>query len=87
MAGSKSSLLLDSELLVRLNYLKLYPLLSVFHKEAFWDRCCSLYILINDLSAVIEHSEVLLYADYTVLYCFSKETHQLESKLNEDLIM
>ena len=37
----------NSELLVRMNYtyLKLYPLLSVFHKEASWVRCCSLYIL------------------------------------------
>ena len=40
---------------------------------------------INDLPAVIEHSEVSLYDDDTVLYCFSKESHQLESKLNEDL--
>ena len=67
-----------------MNYLKLYLLLSVFQKEASWDRCCSLYY-INDLPAVIEHSEVPLYADDTVLYCFSKEPHQLESKLNEDL--
>ena len=40
---------------------------------------------INDLPAVIEHSEVSLYDDDTVLYCFSKESHQLENKLNEDL--
>ena len=26
-----------------------------------------------------------LYADDTVLYCFSKDPHQLERKLNEDL--
>ena len=43
-------------------------------------------VYINDLPAVIEHFEVSLYADDTVLYCFSKESHQLESKLNyEDL--
>ena len=42
-------------------------------------------VYINDLPAVIEHSEVSLYADDTILYCFSKESHQLESKLNEDL--
>ena len=42
-------------------------------------------VYINDLPAVIEHSEVSLYADDTVLYCFSKEPRQLESKLNEDL--
>ena len=42
-------------------------------------------VYINDLPAVIEHSEVSLYADDTVLYCFSKGSHQLESKLNEDL--
>ena len=38
----------------------------------------------NDLPAVIEHYEVSLYADDTVLYCVSNEPHQLESKLNED---
>jgi len=37
---------------------------------------------INDLPAVIEHSEVSRYADDTVLYCFSIELHQLESNLN-----
>ena len=42
-------------------------------------------VYINELPAVIEHSEVSLYADDTVLYCFSKEPHQLESKLNADL--
>ena len=42
-------------------------------------------VYINDLPAVIEHFEVSLYADDTVLYCFSKGSHQLESKLNEDL--
>ena len=42
-------------------------------------------VYINELPAVIEHSEVSLYADDTVLYCFSKELHQLESKLNADL--
>ena len=39
---------------------------------------------INELPAVIDHSEVSLYADDTVLHCFSKEPHQLESKLNAD---
>ena len=42
-------------------------------------------VYINELPAVIEHCEVSLYADDTVLYCFSKDSHQLESKLNEDL--
>ena len=42
-------------------------------------------VYINDLPAVIEHSEVSLYADDTIVYCFSKEPHQLVSKLNEDL--
>ena len=42
-------------------------------------------VYINDLSSAIKHSEVSLYADDTVLYCFSKEPHKLESKLNEDL--
>ena len=42
-------------------------------------------VYINDLPAVIEHSEISMYADDTVLYCFSKVSHQLESKLNEDL--
>ena len=42
-------------------------------------------VYINELPAVIEHCEVSLYADDTVLYFFSKEPHQLESKLNEDL--
>ena len=41
-------------------------------------------VYINNLPAVIEHSEVSLYADDTLLYCFS-QPHQLESKLNEDL--
>ena len=68
-----------------MNYLKLYPLLTVFHKEAFWDRCCFLNILTICPLLFSEHSEVSLYADDTVLYCFSKEPHQLESKLNEDL--
>ena len=42
-------------------------------------------VYINDLAVVIEHCEISLYADDTVLYCFSKELHQLESKLNADL--
>lgn len=74
----------NSELLVRVNYLKLYVSLSVFHKEASWDRYCSLFSYINELPAVIEHSEVSFYADDTVLYCFSNEPHLLESKLNAD---
>ena len=44
-----------------------------------------LLVYVNELPTVIEHSEVSLYADDTVLYWFSKEPHQLESKLNEDL--
>ena len=67
-----------------MNYLKLYASLSVFDKEASWDRYCSLFSYINELPAVIEHSEVSFYADDTVLYCFSKESHLLESKLNAD---
>ena len=44
-----SYLSINSELLVRTNYLKLYPSLSVFHKEASWVRCSSLYILTSSL--------------------------------------
>ena len=35
----------------------------------------------------VKNSEVTLYADDTVLYCFSKDPRLLEDKLNEDLLM
>ena len=41
-------------------------------------------IYINELPGAVSHSQVSLYADDTVLYCFSKDPHQLEKKLNED---
>ena len=40
---------------------------------------------INELPGAASHCQVSLYADDTVLYCFSKDPHQLEKKLNEDL--
>ena len=42
-------------------------------------------IYINQLPGAVSHSQVSLYADDTVLYCFSKDPHQLEKMLNEDL--
>ena len=42
-------------------------------------------IYINELPGAVSHSQVSLYVDDTVLYCFSKDPHQLEQKLNEDL--
>ena len=43
-------------------------------------------IYINDLPLVVKNSQVTLYADDTVLYCFSKEPRMLEEALNEDLL-
>lgn len=43
-------------------------------------------VYINNLPDVIKNSHVTLYADDTVLYCFSKDPRHLEQKLNEDLL-
>ena len=43
-------------------------------------------VYINNLPDVIKNSQVTLYADDTVLYCFSKDPRLLEQKLNEDLL-
>lgn len=40
---------------------------------------------VNELPATIQHSEISLYADDTVLYCFAKEPRELESKSNANL--
>ena len=40
---------------------------------------------INDLPTVVNHCSVSLYADDTVLYCFSSNTKYLENALNEDM--
>jgi hypothetical protein len=42
-------------------------------------------VYIDDLADVIDQCGVSLYADDTVLYCFSEELHELERKLNADL--
>ena len=44
-----------------------------------------IYIYINDLPTVIRHSEVALYADDAVLYCFDSNPAGLEFALNADL--
>ena len=44
-------------------------------------------VYINNLPNAVKNSEVTLYADDTVLYCFSKDPRLLEDKLNEDLLM
>ena len=44
-------------------------------------------VYINNLPNAVENSEVTLYADDTVLYCFSKDPRLLGDKLNEDLLM
>ena len=43
------------------------------------------YIYINDLPTVIRHSEVALYADDAVLYCYDSNPAGLECALNADL--
>ena len=43
------------------------------------------YIYINDLPAVIRHSEVALYADDAVLNCYDSNPAGLECVLNADL--
>ena len=42
-------------------------------------------VYINELPVAIEHSDLSLCADDTVLYCFAKELCELQSKLNVDL--
>ena len=42
-------------------------------------------VYINGLSDVVKHPEISLYADDTVMYCFSDDPHELENCLNEDL--
>ena len=42
-------------------------------------------IYINDLPTVIRHSEVALYADDAVLYCYASNPAGLECALNADL--
>ena len=44
-------------------------------------------VYINNLPNAVKNSEVTLYADDTVLYCFSKDPRLLDDKLNEDLLM
>ena len=44
-------------------------------------------VYINNLPNAVKNSEVTLYADDTILYCFSKDPRLLEDKLNEDLLM
>ena len=40
---------------------------------------------INDLPTVVNHCSVSLYADDTVLYCFSSKIKDPENALNEDM--
>ena len=42
-------------------------------------------VYINELPAATEHSDVSLYPDDAVRYCFAKDPRELESKLNADL--
>ena len=44
-------------------------------------------IYINDLPTVIKHSEVALYADDAVLYCYDSNPAGLECALNADLLL
>ena len=42
-------------------------------------------VYINDLPYIVKHTQVSLYADDTVLYCFSDNPIDLEEQLNADL--
>ena len=42
-------------------------------------------VYINDLPTAVNHCSVTLYADDTVLYCYSSNIKDLENALNEDL--
>ena len=42
-------------------------------------------VYINDLPTAVNHCSVTLYADDTVLYCYSANIKDLENALNEDL--
>ena len=44
-------------------------------------------IYINDLPTFIKHSEVALYADDAVLYCYGSNSAGLECALNADLLL
>ena len=44
-------------------------------------------IYINDLPTFIKHSEVALYADDAVLYCYDSNPAGLECALNADLLL
>ena len=50
-----------------------------------WWEVSWIPVYINDLPAVVKNSEAPLYADDTVLYCYSKESQLLKNKLNEEL--
>ena len=43
-------------------------------------------VYVNDLQDFVEHSNVPLYADHTVLYCTSYSAKDLEDKLNSDMV-
>ena len=53
-----------------------------YHREVYWARCFSLFIL---MTYHVKHKQVSLYADDTVLYCFSANPNDLAEKLNADL--
>ena len=42
-------------------------------------------VYINDLRDYIEHSSVLMYADYTMLFVSSESKEEIESNLNHDI--
>ena len=42
-------------------------------------------VFINGLLDAVQHTDISLYADDTVLHCFSDSLHELEKCLNEDL--
>ena len=43
-------------------------------------------VYINDLPSITSNCSVSLYADDTVLYCYSSNVTELENNLNEDLL-
>ena len=61
------------------------PLLAGYHKGAYWAPL--LFIMyVNDLPSVPKHCNISLYADDTVLHCFSSIISDLQESLNSDLI-
>ena len=59
----------------------------MFHRAQFWDRCCFLYIYINDLPNCTD-ADFILFADDTTAFKSNLNTGQLQSQadiINSDL--